>query len=157
MFKSLFSSFFFFCHFLKISSRNQIIEFVEGEPTRFLLVTGDQKLHLKAPVLEEKQEWVKILRSAIFSMSSHASPNKMGERSKSLDTEIMTKYLQPSPTHSPNPARKEQMKNGKIPHGSPVLKKGYTIEPQNEKELDSSEEFVKVRERERERERENRK
>jgi hypothetical protein len=39
----------------QLSSGQQLVEFVDGEPTKFTLVTTDHRLHLKAPSLEVKQ------------------------------------------------------------------------------------------------------
>ena len=43
------------CVVPQLSSVHQLVEFVDGEPTKFSLVTTDHRLHLKAPSLDTKQ------------------------------------------------------------------------------------------------------
>ena len=43
-----------------------MIEFVEGERCKFILTSGDQRLHFKASSIDIKQEWVTALRTAIL-------------------------------------------------------------------------------------------
>ena len=40
---------------VQLSTVQQLNEFVDGEPTKFTLVTTDHRLHLKAPSLDVKQ------------------------------------------------------------------------------------------------------
>lgn len=92
----------------------QVVEFVEGEPTKFLLVAGDQRLHLKASSIDEKQQWVKYLRSSILCLNPLATPIKP-DRSKMLEPEAILHDLKPSPTASPiYHKRKEFLGNGDI-------------------------------------------
>lgn len=97
-----------------------MVEFVEGEPNHFILVTGDHRLHFKAAVLEEKQQWVKYLRSSILSMSSQTAPVKMDRNANAskalLEPEaLVSTDLQPSPTASPfHHKRKEFVPNGNV-------------------------------------------
>lgn len=80
-----------FNHFSsQISHKLQMVEFVEAEPTKFLLVTGDHKLHFKATTLDEKQQWVRVLRSAIM--------NKCNDVSKLNIPSVAVPSLTPSPT-----------------------------------------------------------
>ena len=44
----------------------KVIEFVEGERCKFILTSGDQRLHFKASSLDVKQDWVTALRTAIL-------------------------------------------------------------------------------------------
>ena len=44
----------------------KVIEFVEGERCKFILTSGDQRLHFKASSLDIKQDWVTALRTAIL-------------------------------------------------------------------------------------------
>ncbi len=84
---SLFSSVLFLHCILflpQISSKVQVVEFVEAEPTKFLLATGDHKLHFKAATLEEKQQWVRTLRSAIIKKSGE--PSKLSVPSVAVPT-----------------------------------------------------------------------
>lgn len=103
----------------QITPKVQILEFVEGEPHKFHLVTSDTRLHIKAPNLDEKQQWVKYLRSSILGLNTQATPTKT-DRSGSgvatkglLEPEAVTQDLQlPSPMASPRHKRKEFMVNG---------------------------------------------
>ena len=61
------------CLCVQLSHKVQVIEFMEAEPTKFILATSDQKLHFKAPTLEEKQRWVRVLRSSIVKKSNEAA------------------------------------------------------------------------------------
>lgn len=87
-----------------------MIEFVEGEPSKFLLVSGDHRLHFKASGLDEKQQWIKSLRTSILSMSSLSVPKVAGDRKGNfLEPEgISIEDLRdPSPLSSPRHGRKE--------------------------------------------------
>lgn len=44
----------------------KVVEFVEGERCKFILTSGDQRLHFKASSIDIKQEWVTALRTAIL-------------------------------------------------------------------------------------------
>ena len=44
----------------------KVVEFVEGERCKFILTSGDQRLHFKASSLDIKQDWVTALRTAIL-------------------------------------------------------------------------------------------
>ena len=40
---------------LQLSTVQQLVEFVDGDPAKFTLVTTDHRLHIKAPSLDVKQ------------------------------------------------------------------------------------------------------
>ncbi len=96
------------------------MEFVEGEPTKFLLITGDSRLHLKASSLDEKQHWVKYLRSIILVLNPLAKMDRSQSLQVSrgfLEPEI-SHDLEPSPRTSPYLKRKEFL----LQNGSPASK-----------------------------------
>ena len=47
-----------------------MVEFVEGEPCKFILSSGDHRIHFKASSLDIKQDWITALRTAILAESS---------------------------------------------------------------------------------------
>ncbi len=65
-----------------------MVEFIEGEPNKFQLVTPDHRFHFKAPVLDEKQRWVKLLRSLILNLGSHTLEKISHSLSMSSHTSI---------------------------------------------------------------------
>jgi len=85
-----------------------VVEFVEGEPNKFLVAAEDHRLHFKASSLEEKQHWVTSIRSSILTMSTQtAIVNK-----KLLELpEAITQDLQ---TASPNHKRVVHVGNGDV-------------------------------------------
>jgi len=76
----------------------QIIEFIEGEPCKFALLTADNRLYLKANSVESKQDWVQVLRSNILSNSGMETGNGLLAIQKDL--------MNPSPFQSPLSVRK---------------------------------------------------
>ena len=88
-----------------------MLEFIEGEPCKFALVTGDSRLHLKASSVDIKHEWVRSLRSSILEKTTETSTNMEsngGTLQSLLSVENLTKDLHvPSPYQSPVPVRKQ--------------------------------------------------
>ena len=99
---------------------------MEGEANKFLLVADDHRLQFKASTLEEKQQWVKILRSAtLATMNSNSNPTLVDKSISKvlLESDNLNIDLRPSPQHSPLPKKKETTipvkklnGNGAIPH-----------------------------------------
>lgn len=92
----------------QINPKVQVVEFVEGDPNKFLLVAGDHRLHFKASTIEEKQKWIRYLRSSILSKNSQNSAKMERDTSKGyLELDNSSRSLHPSPLSSPYHKRKE--------------------------------------------------
>ena len=72
---------------LKLNSGVKVIEFVEGEACKFILSSGDHKLHFKAYSLDIKQHWVTALRTAIL---AEASSNTKNNKPKTMTAKVET-------------------------------------------------------------------
>ena len=89
-------------------------EFLEGEPCKFIVTTGDHKLHFKARTIELKQVWVKVLRTSVLRQRTNSFGGALAQLSMSLlsveasilSTDLMNPSPQPSPKGTPVPARK---------------------------------------------------
>ncbi len=90
---------------MQISPSIQIVEFIEGEPCKFALVTTDSRLHLKSSSLDIKQVWVKLLRESILKTSTKMSGTENGTGVLSAVTKDL---MAPSPFQSPVPLRKSE-------------------------------------------------
>ena len=91
-----------------------MLEFIEGEPSKFALVTGDSRIYLKASSVDVKHSWVKTLRLSILEKTTvdQKTPTIMeangGTLQSLLSVENLTKDLHvPSPYQSPVPVRKQ--------------------------------------------------
>ena len=98
-----------------------MVEFVEGERCKFILTSGDQRLHFKASSLDVKQDWVTALRTAILAKSrtkqpgaksnimavtlSIEKPHPSGQNGGLLQENGWVRDLHvPSPSPSPSPS-----------------------------------------------------
>ena len=89
-------------------------EFLEGEPCKFIVTTGDHKLHFKARTIELKQVWVKVLRTSVLRQRTNSfggalaqlSMSLLSVEASSLSTDLMNPSPQPSPKGTPVPTRK---------------------------------------------------
>ena len=89
-------------------------EFLEGEPCKFIVTTGDHKLHFRANTIESKQIWVKVLRTSVLRQRTHSfggalaqlSMSLLSVESSGLSTDLMNPSPQPSPKTTPVLMRK---------------------------------------------------
>ena len=71
--------------FPQLNSSVKVIEFVEGERCKFILTSGDQRLHFKASSLDVKQDWVTALRTAILADGHHRTKKHTLTKSSNLN------------------------------------------------------------------------
>ena len=64
----------------------KVVEFVEGEPCKFILSSGDHRIHFKASSLDVKQHWITALRTAILAKSSKHGKKKNKPSNMSVAT-----------------------------------------------------------------------
>ena len=66
----------------------KVIEFVEGERCKFILTSGDQRLHFKASSLDIKQDWVTALRTAILADGRHRTKKHTLAKSSNVNGNV---------------------------------------------------------------------
>ena len=99
----------------QISAGLQVVEFLEGEPCKFILTTGDHRMSLKANTLEVKNEFVRALRTIILEKSKD---NFLPRKGNSLTVDAWPRDLQvPSPLPSPLPQRRMAANGGFLMDG----------------------------------------